>query len=119
MRCASCGTENPEPAKFCIECGGSLKHRCPSCGVENPPQARFCAECGTALPGQLGKRKAEGGARRKTTPRGLKVAPRSTLRPSPSRGQVLRPSPEAERRQLTVLFCDLVGSTALSTQLDP
>ncbi len=27
-------------------------------------------------------------------------------------------SPEAERRQLTVLFCDLVGSTALSSQLD-
>src|SRR5215471_16213286 len=26
---------------------------------------------------------------------------------------------EAERRQLTVLFCDLVGSTALSTALDP
>jgi class 3 adenylate cyclase len=28
-------------------------------------------------------------------------------------------TPEAERRQLTVLFCDLVGSTALSVQLDP
>src|SRR5215510_8773710 len=27
--------------------------------------------------------------------------------------------PDAERRQLTVLFCDLVGSTALSSQLDP
>src|SRR5262245_47217954 len=27
--------------------------------------------------------------------------------------------PEAERRQLTVMFCDLVGSTALSAQLDP
>jgi class 3 adenylate cyclase len=26
---------------------------------------------------------------------------------------------EAERRQLTVMFCDLVGSTALSEQLDP
>ncbi len=26
---------------------------------------------------------------------------------------------DAERRQLTVMFCDLVGSTALSTQLDP
>ncbi|NIR58508.1 MAG: AAA family ATPase [Gammaproteobacteria bacterium] len=26
---------------------------------------------------------------------------------------------EAERRQLTVMFCDLVGSTALSTRLDP
>src|SRR5262249_51478802 len=27
--------------------------------------------------------------------------------------------PEAERRQLTVMFCDLVGSTALSERLDP
>src|SRR6516165_9460493 len=26
---------------------------------------------------------------------------------------------DAERRQLTVMFCDLVGSTALSTRLDP
>jgi class 3 adenylate cyclase len=30
------------------------------------------------------------------------------------------PAPaDAERRQLTVMFCDLVGSTALSAQLDP
>jgi class 3 adenylate cyclase/tetratricopeptide (TPR) repeat protein len=35
--------------------------------------------------------------------------------PSP----VAAPHPNAERRQLTVMFCDLVGSTALSTQLDP
>src|SRR5215467_6980076 len=27
--------------------------------------------------------------------------------------------PHAERRQLTVMFCDLVGSTALSARLDP
>src|SRR5215831_7796782 len=26
---------------------------------------------------------------------------------------------DAERRQLTVMFCDLVGSTALSSRLDP
>jgi class 3 adenylate cyclase len=30
-----------------------------------------------------------------------------------------RSAPEAERRQLTVMFCDLVGSTQLSRQLDP
>ena len=29
------------------------------------------------------------------------------------------PPSEAERRQLTILFCDLVSSTALSRQLDP
>ncbi len=27
--------------------------------------------------------------------------------------------PEAERRQLTVMFCDMVGSTELSARLDP
>jgi class 3 adenylate cyclase len=31
----------------------------------------------------------------------------------------IHPTIEAERRQLTVLFCDLVGSTALSARLDP
>ena len=35
------------------------------------------------------------------------------------RHEVVVRSPDAERRQLTVLFCDLVGSTALSTSLDP
>ena len=30
-----------------------------------------------------------------------------------------RSAPDAERRQLTVMFCDLVGSTQLSGQLDP
>jgi class 3 adenylate cyclase len=32
---------------------------------------------------------------------------------------VAPPTPEAERRQLTVMFCDLVDSTPLATQLDP
>jgi class 3 adenylate cyclase/predicted ATPase len=36
-----------------------------------------------------------------------------------SRSQQPTPTGEAERRQLTVMFCDLVGSTALSTKLDP
>jgi class 3 adenylate cyclase/predicted ATPase len=37
-------------------------------------------------------------------------------------GQVtdqIQPSTQAERRQLTVMFCDLVGSTAMSERLDP
>src|SRR5215471_14527803 len=31
----------------------------------------------------------------------------------------IAPPPDAERRQLTVMFCDLVDSTHLSSQLDP
>src|SRR6516162_9397137 len=45
---------------------------------------------------------------------------------SPSQRRLpIRPAPQstvvsgAERRQLTVMFCDLVGSTALSARLDP
>src|SRR5205814_10118304 len=29
------------------------------------------------------------------------------------------PAREAERRQITVMFCDLVGSTAMASRLDP
>src|SRR3712207_2462993 len=38
--------------------------------------------------------------------------------PAPS-PRVTPPAPSAERRQLTVMFVDLVGSTELSGQLDP
>src|SRR5262249_55050545 len=41
---------------------------------------------------------------------------------SPAQGEgspAAPPTPEAERRQLTVMFCDLVDSTTLSSQLDP
>ena len=123
MRCASCGDENPEGTKFCVSCGVSLKNRCPGCGVENLPQARFCAECGTPLTAavassqrtknkpKLSKRTAKTATRSRAKSQEPKVRPHLPVS-SPS-------VPEAERRQLTVIFCDMVGSTALSQQLDP
>ena len=48
--------------------------------------------------------------------------PEQRQTPSTPKPQPLAPNPQppaAERRQLTVMFCDLVGSTALSAQLDP
>ena len=39
--------------------------------------------------------------------------------PAPSAPSGTKPQDAAERRQLTVMFCDLVGSTALSVRFDP
>ena len=40
-------------------------------------------------------------------------------RPGSNRSPAELPAPDAERRQLTVMFCDLVDSTRLASQLDP
>ena len=45
--------------------------------------------------------------------------PAQTIQPPDERLSAASRSPEAERRQLTVMFCDLVDSTRLSLQLDP
>src|SRR5215472_7332191 len=93
MRCPSCGFTNAEGMHFCGRCGAKLPTPCPACGFANPADHVFCGRCGVRL-----------------------SAP--TLPPSPASAAESR-APEAERRQLTVLFCDLVDSTALATQLDP
>jgi len=43
----------------------------------------------------------------------------TSVAPSPSTPERATPRPEAERRQLTVMFVDLAGSTALTARLDP
>ena len=88
---------------------------CASCGFENPEGMKFCGECGTALhaaktPAPANRNQRQGGITARQVPRS---AVPTMLTPS------LAAAPDAERRQLTVLFFDLVGSTALSAQLDP
>ena len=48
---------------------------------------------------------------------GAEEKPPANAAPGPRREDAV--SPGGERRQLTVMFCDLVGSTALSEKLDP
>ncbi len=47
------------------------------------------------------------------------LPPSAAEQPSAALAPVSATPSEAERRQLTVMFCDLVGSTALSARLDP
>ena len=90
MHCTNCAAEVPAQRKYCGQCGAAAARRCPACGTTNPALNRFCGDCGTIL----------------------RVD-------SPASAPMARDSRPIERRQLTVLFCDLVGSTALSARLDP
>src|SRR5919112_3303192 len=96
MECPGCKNDIPENSRFCIACGAPLSSACSSCGSFNPARATFCAQCGHKL-----------------RESGLTTAA-SLLASAPSPPEV-----SAERRQLTVMFVDLVGSTALAAGLDP
>ncbi|RKU27993.1 hypothetical protein C6499_10670 [Candidatus Poribacteria bacterium] len=75
-----------------------MQHKpCANCGFLNPP-FKFCGECGTPL---------EGTSRAHEFPATDTVSIEQTLPHG------------AERRQLTVLFCDIVDSTAFTEKLDP
>jgi class 3 adenylate cyclase len=95
--CPSCNNEIPGDSRFCPQCGAPQALSCAACGHANAPGSRFCAQCGVAL-GEAAPAAAAAAA-----------APAAPARAGTA----------AERRQLTVMFCDLVGSTALSTRLDP
>jgi uncharacterized membrane protein YvbJ len=60
MNCTACGNENPERAKFCLECGTPLAARCANCGTELPAGAKFCLECGAELQGSGFRRQVTG-----------------------------------------------------------
>ena len=86
--------------------------QCAECGFEYRAGAKFCGECGVALAEpcrQCGHRNRPGA--RFCDSCGTALGEAET--PTPGL------KPEAERRQLTVMFCDLVGSTELSSRLDP
>ena len=93
MRCSKCATENPTGKKFCGGCGSALTARCPQCGSETT-SFRFCGDCGAAIVSESA----------------VPVAAALNLSGTDAGG---------ERRHLTVLFCDLVGSTEIASHLDP
>jgi hypothetical protein len=78
-------------AQFCIQCATPFLGLCERSGFENPSKARYRAKC--ACPFGAG---------------------------APVQGEVEAiDGPTGERPHLSVMFCDLVGSTAIAAQLDP
>ncbi|HIU80642.1 MAG TPA: SPFH domain-containing protein [Candidatus Coproplasma excrementipullorum] len=48
-KCPVCGAAMPSSARFCPECGTSVKRACPKCGAPISPGAKFCPECGAKM----------------------------------------------------------------------
>ena len=86
---------------------------CTSCAAEIPEQSKFCWQCGAAVMRRcVACRAANPTSGKFCVGCGARL---HTESPAPK----ARQSRPIERRQLTVLFCDLVGSTELSAGLDP
>src|SRR5215831_6282261 len=105
MKCPRCQADNREEARFCRECGALFGVVCSSCGAKLQTGSKFCDSCGTPLAAAPGPEPER--------------APFDNSQAASVEDGASRMPAEAERRQLTVLFCDLVGSTQLSGQLDP
>src|SRR5262245_55825239 len=104
MRCPSCNSQNPEDAKFCNACGISLPRRCPACGASNLPTSKFCNECGAPL-GQEAPPSFES---RGSRPANLSFALSTAV----------EPQSEGERKMVTALFVDIIGSTEIEQDID-
>lgn len=105
MRCTKCGFENPEGMKFCGQCAASLVPVCSHCHFENPVGFKFCGSCGKPLDAQTSDTVSDTQSGDSGT--------------NPVSSHTVASHPQAERRQLTVMFCDVVGSAALSEHVDP
>src|SRR5262245_7395807 len=102
MRCARCGSDNRAGRRFCGACGAPLQSSCPSCGFANEPDERFCGGCGKTLVAE---------------PR---ESPQSyTPKHLAERILTSRAAMEGERKQVSVLFCDLVDSSRLAATVEP
>ena len=101
--CRACGTDNRPGRRFCRSCGIALvEAACPACGEPGEPGDRFCGSCGASMdPG--------GGA-------GAGGSPAALAATDPASAAAAGGA--FERRFVSILFADLVGSTAAAEGAD-
>ena len=95
MQCPSCKADLADDARFCSICGTKVRKECGSCQTLNEAIARHCSFCGLPL--------------------GDDAAPDSA---SPAPPETDSAIPQGEWRQVTILFCDVVGSTKMTELMD-
>ena len=92
VTCGNCGADCPEKDRFCAHCGTALYRICSHCGRKNAQSSAHCSHCNAALQSKN---------------------PVRWEKPAVASGRPL------ERRQLTIMFTDLVDSTGLADSMDP
>ena len=103
MLCPKCSTEIRPDHRFCTGCGIPTNSFCALCGFQNAPAARFCGGCGQPLT----------------------VAAADIASNLSDTGPLVDPitglydESQAERRQLTVMFCELVKCGTSPETRDP
>ena len=111
MDCLACGTSNPAESQQCLNCGAALVEPCASCGAPVPISSRFCSNCGA--------RSERSRADHADQDWDNLAAPIRLSQPLVPRVLDTRALLEGERKQITVLFADIKGSTNLIEDLDP
>jgi class 3 adenylate cyclase/tetratricopeptide (TPR) repeat protein len=111
MDCLACGASNPRESRQCGACGAALVEPCAGCGKPVPLSNRFCGNCGAPRERDLSAGSAADGD--------SMAAPIHLPRHLAQRILDSRGALEGERKQITVLFADVKGSTSLIENLDP
>ncbi len=111
MDCSACGASNPSEARHCRDCGVALVLPCADCGKPVPLSNWFCGNCGAKFERGLSAGFRDEGDSLATP---LHLPQHLARRILDTRGLL-----EGERKQITVLFADIKGSTNLIEDLDP
>ena len=111
MDCLDCGHANPPGASFCGQCARRLGEAidCPHCGEQNPVGQRYCNACAAELAPARGAGLAAAGSGREPT----SLIPQHLA----ARIRADAPALAGERKLVTVLFCDVVGSMDIVERL--
>ena len=114
MQCPKCQFENPDDAQFCIECGNPIEFHCPQCGAITPATGKFCKACGhnLTIPSEPLPKKLSLDEKLEKIQRYL---PKGLTEKILSQKDRI----EGERKQVTVMFCDMEGFTSLSERIGP
>ena len=114
MQCSKCQIDNPEGSIFCRDCGCKFQHSCPQCNKAILPDDKFCNTCGHNLTHPADPAPKELSFDEKITKLQKYLPSGITEKILSQRNRI-----EGEKRQVTVMFCDMKGFTPLSEKLGP